>query len=1295
MSIANFISQIRGDIERGLLKDRHLLGRRLERLLRTRGGQQPTDDAAWLELAEAAQRSRERSERRLAQALDLQFPEDLPVSARREEIAAAIQAHPVVVLCGETGSGKSTQLPKICLEAGRGQAGLIGHTQPRRLAARTLATRIAAELRTELGGAVGFKVRFGDHVSELTRIKLMTDGVLLQETLSDRQLLAYDTLIIDEAHERSLNIDFLLGYLKRLLPERPDLKVIITSATLDPERIAAHFDQAPIIEVSGRSYPIELRYRPLMDPDRPDAPERDLVQAVVEAVQEADRLDRGDILIFLAGERDIRDVEDALKRCRLGDTDIRPLYSRLGAAEQNAIFAPHTRRHIVLATNVAETSVTVPGVRFVIDSGWVRLSRYSTRTKVQRLPIEPIARASADQRMGRCGRVGPGVCIRLYSEEDYLSRPPFTDPEILRTSLAAVILRLAALDFGRIENFPFIDMPDGRQVSDGYRLLEELGALDSARRLTPLGRELAKLPVDPRIGRMLLAAREYACLEEVLVIASALSIQDMRERPADQKQAADLAHGLFADERSDFLWFVNLWRAWQEQSRHLSKSKQRVWLKQHFLSALRMREWIEVHAQLLAQLHDMGIHFNTTEANYEAVHRALLRGLLGNVALLAEGHEYQGARNLKLAIFPGSTLARRRPRCIMAAELTETGRTYARTVAVVEPEWIEAAAGSLLRWQYGDPHWQRKTGRVVALATVSLFGLVLATGRRVDFGPIDPKLAREVFIRAALVEGDLDLEAPFLTHNAAAIEAIEALQHRYRRLDLLVDATTRHGFYAERIPDGIYDLKTFELWRKTAELANPQLLCMDPASLFRTETGLDLEIAFPMRWRGDGLELPLDYLYAPGDPQDGVTLIVPLAVLNQVQAERLDWLVPGLLQEKLESLLRGLPKSLRKALVPVPDTVRRWLPRLDPERGNLFEQLSGLYQAETGQPLSLQDLTAIELEAHLKLNLRVLDETGAVLAESRDLANLRERFGLAARAAATGPDLWTIARKDVLRFDIDALPEQVIQERMGYTVKGYPAFVDLGRTAGIEVFDTPEAALQALRAGLRRLIALGLEPQIAQLRKALPNVEVLCRQYKPLGGPEALRSQLTDAAVDRCFLAGPLPRTRLDFEALLQTGRPRLQDIAMRLTRLASEVLKHFDELQRLLAGPKPPAWLSAIADIQDQLKLLLPADFVLRYSDERLQHLPRYLKAIKARMERLKADAQKDRAKLLLILPWWEQARAGLEQVRTTPGEALLEYRWLVEEYRVSVFAQDLGTAAPVSPDRLKKLWQRVQGLS
>jgi len=1301
MSADNAFTILERQLPRALLRDRQAIGRRLARLKRQRDLEAPERAGRLAEIAAALARSIELRLRREALPLTLNYPPELPVCARREEIALAIREHPVVVVCGETGSGKSTQLPKICLELGRGQEGLIGHTQPRRLAARTLAARLSEEVGSPLGQVVGFKVRFGDHTAPESRVKLMTDGVLLQETQGDRRLEAYDTLIIDEAHERSLNIDFLLGYLQSLLPLRPDLRVVITSATLDPERIAAHFGGAPIIEVSGRSYPIELHWRPLRDPDAPEAEERDLVSAVVEAVQECDRIGRGDILVFLPGERDIRDVDEALRRVRLTDTDIRPLYARLGAAEQNAIFAPHSRRHVVLATNVAETSVTVPGVRFVVDSGLVRLARYSPRTKVQRLPIEPVSMASANQRMGRCGRVGPGVCIRLYSEADFGARPPFTDPEILRTSLAAVILRLAALDLGRIEHFPFIEPPEGRQISDGYRLLEELGALDATRRLTPAGRELARLPVDPRIARMLLGARQHDCVAEVLVIAAALSVQDMRERPPEHKQAADEAHARFQDERSDFLWYLNLWQAWAEVSRHLSRSRQKAWLREHFLSALRLREWQEVHAQLTALLHDMGFQTHAGEASYERIHRALLTGLLGNVALHTDtGGEYLGARNLKLAIFPGSVLARRRPRFIMAAELTETGRTWARTVAAVEPEWIEAAAGPLLKWTYSEPHWQRRGGRVVGFATVSLFGLVLATKRRVDYGPVDPAACHEIFLREALVAGEMDLDAPFIRHNAEAVRAVEALQHRFRRLDLLVDAAARQAFYAERVPPEVHTLQQFERWRREAERANPRVLYMDPEQLFRTATGEELARAYPETLDFDGVSLPLIYRYTPTEPDDGVTLCLPLALLNQVSPERIEWLVPGLLQEKLEAILRGLPKSLRRPLVPIPDTVRRLRESLAPQAGSLYGQLADWLEREFRLEAGEGVLRDVSLEAHLRMNVRLIDDGGHTLAEARDLDVLRQRFGAEARVNVAQGHQWAIERKEVLRFDVDELPETVTQERHGYRLQGYPAFVDLGKCAGIAVFDTAETAQQALLGGLVRLVALTLAPQMAQVLSAVPALDLMCRQYKPLGSSEQLRRQLQDAAITRCFFTdGNLPRTRTAFDACLVAGRPRLQTAALELARLAALVLRQYEDLRKLLAGPRPASWLRAMQDITGQLALLLPADFIRVYGDDRLRHLPRYLEALRVRIDRLRADPERDWRKQVAVAEFWEplQARwvaATGSATAELPAE-LLDMRWLIEEYRVSIFAQELGTNVPVSAERLRRLWQQIRAAS
>nr|MDQ3959737.1 ATP-dependent RNA helicase HrpA [Pseudomonadota bacterium] len=930
-------------IDQCMLSDRRPLRRRLVQL----GEQFKQDDLSWgfadaiARLEQAIQSSIRQLERRAQTLPQAAFPEELPISARRDEIARALNEHQIVIICGETGSGKSTQLPKLCLALGRGISAMIGHTQPRRIAARTLAMRIASELGSELGQAVGYKVRFNDRIGPDTYIKLMTDGILLAETESDRWLEHYDTLIIDEAHERSLNIDLLLGYLKTVLPRRPDLKLIVTSATLDPERFSRHFDNAPIIEVSGRTYPVEVRYRPLYSQDENER-DRSLEQAILEAADEISKIDRGDILVFLPGEREIRETAQALRKHHPPDTEILPLYARLSAAEQNRVFQPHNRRHIVLATNVAETSLTVPGVRYVIDTGLARINRYSPRTKVQRLVCEPIARASADQRKGRCGRQSRGICYRLYAAEDFEARDQFTDPEILRTNLASVILRLKSLHLGEVEDFPFIDPPDSRYVKAGYKLLEELGAVDEARQLTTSGRQLARLPLDPRLGRMLLAGQTEHCLAELLIIVSALSVQDPRERPLEASQKADEAHRPFADERSDFLWYLNLWRFYEEQARHLSKNKLRTLCTAHFLSYRRLQEWQDIHRQLKTLIHDLGFNINAVPADYAAIHRALLTGLLGNIGFKTEKNEYTGARGIKFSIFPGASLFKKAPAWIMAAEIAETSRLYARTVAKIEPEWIEQVAGPLLRRSYSEPHWEKRAGRVQALERVTLYGLTLVAKRKVDYTRIDPVECRRLFIQAALVEGDYETRAAFFQHNRAVLEQIEDLQHRLRRLDILVDERDRFDFYDQRLPEGVVCAKTFERWRTQAEGQDPKLLYMDRAQLLQAH-GQTAD-RYPDALNVAGMALPLSYRFEPGHEADGVTVTVPVVILNQLDPARFDWLVPGLLKEKITQLIRSLPKSLRRHFVPIEHYTEACLKQLKPADQSLTASLAAQLQ---------------------------------------------------------------------------------------------------------------------------------------------------------------------------------------------------------------------------------------------------------------------------------------------------------------------------------------------------------------
>jgi ATP-dependent helicase HrpA len=1283
-----------------MLQDQHRLRRRLHALRQRKGG-----DPAPLEgLAAEIERSRACREQRLARLPHPEFPPELPVSERREEIARAIAEHQVVIVCGETGSGKTTQLPKICLTLGRGAAGMIGHTQPRRIAARSVAARIAEELHSPLGDAVGYKVRFGDRVGPDSYVKLMTDGILLAETQSDRYLEQYDTLIIDEAHERGLNIDFLLGYLKQLLPRRPDLKLIITSATIDPERFAHHFGDAPIVSVSGRTYPVEVRYRPIAT-ENEDERERTQQTAILDAVDELSTLGSGDVLVFLSGEREIRETAEALRKHHPPGTEILPLFARLSAAEQQRVFHPHGRRRIVLATNVAETSLTVPGIRYVVDPGFARISRYSHRTKVQRLPIEKVSRASADQRKGRCGRIAAGACIRLYSEEDYLARPEYTPPEILRSNLAAVILQMQALRLGDPEAFPFVDPPEPRMIRDGYQTLLELGAVDERQRLTDPGRQLARLPVDPRVGRMILAARDEGCLAEVLVIAAALSVQDPRERPLDAQQKADEAHRRFADERSDFLAYLKLWEAWHEQARHLSQSKLRRWCTEHFVSYVRMRDWHDIHQQLANLVKDMGLRPNELPAEYEPVHRALLAGLLGNIAFRTETHEYSGARGVKLSIFPGSGLFKKPPKWMVAAELVETARLYARTVARIEPEWIEGIAGHLIKRHYADPHWEKDAGQVAAFERVTLYGLTLVPRRRVNYGPIDPATSRELFLRGALVDGELRTRAPFFQHNQHLLEEIEGIEAKSRRRDVLVDEETLYAFYAERVPEGIYSAAAFERWRKEAERREPRLLFLTREYLMRhAAPGVTAE-QFPDRLRVRDLDLPLAYRFEPGHEEDGVTVSVPLAVLNQLPPEPFEWLVPGLLKDKVLALLRALPKSLRRNFVPAPHYADAAVGALAFREGMLNAALARVLQRMTGVAVPLDAWRPEELPPHLRMHFRVLDERGKEAAKGRDLEALQQRFG--ARAQETFARLPTsqYERNGITRWDIGDLPDRVPIERHGMRLQGYPALADQGDAVALRLVDAPEAAAREHRAGLRRLFLLQCAQQVKYLERHLPGIGTSCLQYAALPAApgerspetppcEELKRDLIHAAAERVLLGdGPLIRTASEFEARCLQAQKTLIETANELAGLVGRVLAEYHEVARRLAGPAAPATIDAHRDVREQLTHLVHRGFVAHTPWETLTHFPRYLKAIRLRLEKLPNAPGRDRERILEIAPLWRAWLQRAEHDRKCGVEdpELECYRWMLEELRVSLFAQELRTPAPVSVKRLQRQWERL----
>jgi ATP-dependent RNA helicase HrpA len=1258
----------------------------------TPGIDPPAVDPQALEALEQAIREASlRAAQRAAALPRPELPSALPITARCQDIAAALAHHQVAVVCGETGSGKSTQLPKLCLALGRGVLGMIGHTQPRRIAARSLAARVAHELGSAIGHAVGYKVRFGDKVGPNTYIKLMTDGILLAELEHDRRLFAYDTLIIDEAHERSLNIDLLLGCLKRLLPRRPELKLIVTSATIDPERFSRYFDGAPVIEVSGRGYPVEVRYRPLRGDD--DEQDGDLSTAIGAAVDEISRIDRGDILVFLPGEREIREAAATLGRRHLPATEVLPLYARLGSAEQDRVFLPHPHRRIVLATNVAETSLTVPGIRYVIDTGLARINRYSPHSKVQRLVHERISRASADQRKGRCGRQSAGVCIRLYSEDDYSTRPEHTDPEVLRVSLAALILKLGSLHLGAPEDFPFLEPPDPRRVKAGYKLLEELGAVEAGGALTGLGWRLARLPTDPRIGRMVLAAESWNCLTEVLIIASGLSIQDPRERRHEAQAEVDEAHRQFVDGNSDFLWFLNLWRYHQERARELSQNQLRGLCRSHFISYVRMQEWREVHAQLSSQSQELGLSRNAEPASYEAIHRALLTGLLGNIGFKTDKNEYTGARGVKFHLFPGSALFKRPPAWVMAAEIAETTRRYARIAAVIEPEWVEAAAGHLLRRSHSDPHWEKKAGRACAHERVTLYGLTLAHGRKVDYTAIDPAGARRLFIRSALVEGDYDSAAPFVIHNRRLVAEAADLENRARRLDILVDESARCDFYDARIPPEIACAQGFEAWRKSAERDEPRRLHFKWADLIRPDLSLDLEADYPLALTLDGQRFPLSYRFEPGHEEDGVTVTLPLALLNALDPRPFEWLVPGLLREKVTALIQSLPKALRRHCIPVDQSVDACLLSIEPGSGSLLEALcraldrkldhNGGDHHRGGLAIRTEDFDTGALPEYLAMRFRVTTEGGAILGQGRSLCDLKRRFGKEAQLAFRRQAASGIEREGITRWDFGALPGTVARHHGGLSLQGFPALVDQTRSVAIRIFDSAAEAEDEGRRGLRRLFMLSLPEQLKYLRKGQPGFEATALLYLGIGSRDELLDDLTEAAFDRVFI-GPDGDVRGpdEFEARLEAGRARVVAEFDALCARARDNLSRFQDLRKRLERFTGGAG----ADVREQLQYLIYRGFVSATPEEWLKHLPRYLKAISLRLERLARDPAKDRERSVRVAALWRPCRARLDAGERT-GE-LLRFRFLLEEFRVSLFAQELGTAVPVSEARLARQW-------
>jgi ATP-dependent helicase HrpA len=1275
-------------IDTCLRRDQHRLRRERDRLRaeKLRGKDIAAGEASLAQKIAASMAARAA---RAASVPAIAYPEELPISANRDEIRRAIENHSVVIVCGETGSGKTTQLPKICLEAGRGVAGAIGHTQPRRIAARAVASRIAEELNTAVGQLVGYKLRFQDRSRPEGLIKLMTDGILLAETQGDRFLDAYDTIIVDEAHERSLNIDFLLGYLKWLLPRRPDLKVVITSATIDPERFSRHFNDAPIINVSGRSYPVEVRYRPVALDEEDDETSGDEQAAILAAVDELWREQAGDILVFLSGEREIRETAESLRKHHPHGAEVLALYSRLSQDEQQRVFKPSGRRRVVLATNVAETSLTVPGIRTVIDTGVARISRYSHRSRLQRLPIEKISQASANQRSGRCGRVAPGIAIRLYSEEDFLARPAFTDPEIQRTNLAAVILQMHALKLGDIEAFPFVEPPDGRFVRDGQRTLRELGALSDEGTLTDTGRRLAKLPLDPRLGRMLLAGGEDHCLEELAIIAAALSVPDPRDRPADKQTQADQKHAVFRDEQSDFLSLLKLWRAWVEQREQLSRARLRGWCKENFLSYLRLTEWHDVHGQVMEVVKgELALKLNVQPAQYASIHRALLAGLLSQVAQRKEQGEYLGANGSKLFIHPGSGQFKARPAWIVSAEQVETTKVYARNVARIDPAWVEQAGAHLVKRQHYEPHWERRASRAAIYERVTLFGLTLSSGRSVPYEQVDPKAARELFIRHALVLMEYDSRAPFLTHNLKLLEELEYLQQKGRRVDLLGDENQLYEFFDARIPAGISTGVAFERWRLGAEAKNPKLLWLTESDIAPGDAELDAE-QFPDHLNAGPLIVQLRYRFEPGHEDDGVSALVPLHVLNQLPEEPFEWLVPGLLDEKIEALVRSLPKNLRVHFVPVPEAVKRALPLLDRGRGSLHAQLADALLRTGGVQVPRDAFREDLLPPHLRMNFLLIDDNDKVLARSRSLAAMRGRHAdTSQQHYAKASQMITGART----WEFGDLSQQ--QETPGGRL-GYPALVDEGGSVGLRAFATPPEARMSHERGVARLVRLVMARDLKPLRRDLAvNVqgEMVYKGLAahPLLNPDLvagrdLRDDLLDRVVMTVFLEGREPlRSGPAFDARIATQRGGMGLPAQEISRSVQGSLERLARIQAAL--PKVPA--PANAAIRSQLEWLVPAGFLLTTPWERLKEFPRYLQAIEQRLEKLGRDPRRDAQLGAEYAPLEARyrERVKVERGLRPPGED--EFRWLIEELRVSLFAQQLKTRVPVSARRLADAW-------
>jgi len=1283
-SIQNQINQFKKSLSLIMLKDQFAARRKIQSIESRIKTSKPVDDHI-VKLQHFIESSAQQYQMRLQNKPHTDYPEALPVSQKRDEIIQAIKDNQVIVICGETGSGKTTQLPKMCLDAGLGIRAMIGHTQPRRLAARSVATRIAEELKSEPGKIVGYKVRFSDALGEHSLIKLMTDGILLSEIHHDAFLNQYDCIIIDEAHERSLNIDFLMGYLKRLISKRRDLKIIITSATIDPERFARHFNNAPVIEVSGRTFPVEVQYR---SAENNEGETRDLQNAISECVDEITHHSYGDILVFLSGERDIRETADYLSKQNLHNTEILPLLARLSAAEQNKIFkSSGGKRRIILSTNVAETSLTVPGIKYVIDSGLARISRYSWRSKIQRLPIERISQASANQRKGRCGRVSAGICYRLYSEEDFNLRSEFTDPEIQRTNLAAVILQMEQMQLGHVEDFPFVEPPDSRLISDGYKLLHELGAINNHHKITPLGKQLARLPIDPKLGRVLIEAEKEHCLTEALIIVSALAVQDPRERPLNKQQAADEAHKKFTDKQSDFISWLTIWQQYHLTKQELSGNKLRKWCKDHFISWLRMREWIDTHRQIKKMLNELKLKFNSTDSSYDPIHRALITGFLSQIGFKDEGHEYQGCRQRKFHIFPGSGLFNRGPKWVVASDIVETQKVYARHLAKIEPQWIADKAAHLIKHSYTEAHWEKKSTQVSATRKSTLFGLLINPGNKVNYGPINPQESREIFIRCALVQGDFECKHDFYIKNRQLIDDIETLEAKSRRQDILIDDEDLYDFYDQHLPDNIYSGPQLNKWVK---LNSTDALMLNPDDLMKNNADHVSDKLFPDSILINDIRFPLEYHFDPSHHCDGITLITPSAGLPSLNPTICDWLVPGLLLEKMTELIRSLPKQLRKNFVPAPNFAELCFEELTPGQTRLTTAMSTHLKKITGTEIPYDVWQGNKLADYLSFNYRVISSDGKTIKQSRDLSLLQQEFSGFINNTQTQKQQLSIEQDDVDYSILDTLPDSIEINNNGIVTKAYPVLSAKGKQVNVRVIHSKSEAHIMHFNGLRQLFIKALSQPIKHLKSSLSKQQNLCVKFISIGNCDHLKSQVMYRIIDLLFTQH-LPTSKIDFEELL-TNRQDINDSFNQFTQQLAEILDAYHLLKKRLKNP-PLNWLDAMSDIQEQLNNLFHKNFILETRIDNLNNFSRYLKAIDKRLDKIQSNPDRDRKARIEISALWDdyKKRAVALAKNQQHSQQLESYRWLLEEYRISLFAQEIKTLEPVSAKRLKKIWNDI----